>query len=163
MSNKDFPLFPVPDEGLPLFDGFEYRLDDLEREIREILWSLADRLGELKEWTWMVEGTLEKGSLRTVVRVAAVELNHCGVLADGMPPVDLQEDTVTCYVPEDCTELWRETVVWHAVVATVTTLSEKGSNPVSDRLWSQTRPRMVEAWTELSKKLGVGAPVLDVW
>jgi len=163
MSNKDFPLFPVPDEGLPLFDGVEYRLDGLEREVREILWSLADRLGELKEWAWLVGGTLEKGGLRTIVRMAAVELNRCGVLADGVSPVDLQEDMVTCFVPEDCAGLWRKTVVWHAVVVAVTTLSEKGSNPVSDRLWSQIRPRLFEAWTELADKLGVDAPVLDVW
>jgi len=162
-DGDEFPLFAVPEEGLPEFDAFQVSLDELEREVREILWPVVDHLGELEEGFWIVEGTLEKASLRTIVRVAAVELNRHGVLADGTPPVTLAEGSATCYVPEGCTGPWRETVVWHAVLAAVSSLSEEVPSRVSDRLRSQARPKLERAWTVLAENLGVDMPAVNEW
>jgi len=157
------PLWEVPEEGMAGLEEFHVQLDDLETELKQILWPVLQDVAQLGSWEWNVEGRLEKGGVRTILKVAVVELNRCAVLPNGTSPVTIEESLVTCCLPEGCEDLWRRAVLWHAATAVVSALEEGIPRAVHHRLWAQVRPRMAQEWLELAARLEIDAPVLDVW
>jgi len=139
------PVWEVPDGGFPVFGPYEVEMGALEEELGAALWPMRDRLGE--------------GDLRGALKDAAVKVNHFVELLDGEVPVRVEGPNLVCSLPEGCGELWREALLWDAATSVVFCFVRALPRPLFDRLWRQTYPRMVEAWTTFAAKLEIEPPI----